>query len=276
MKKFVAAALMLALLGCGPSAPEGWLGYVEGETAMIAPPQPGWVLSVNVQRGADVKPGDTLFTLDTTNQLAARDNAASQMATAQAAIEQMRADVVRTQKELERQRALVRIGGTPKSFVEQAQASYDGAVSRLNQEEAQVDAMRASLESAEYNLSERVVRAKVAGRVEDIFFRPGEYAAAGVPVISLLSPANVYVRFFIPETEVAHVHLGDRVHVGCDGCAADLTATIAFVASDVEYTPPIIYSVENRAKLVFKAEARGATLANLRPGLPVNVTPIAH
>src|SRR5262245_61883610 len=134
MRARLAIALTLALAGCGPSAPEGWLGYVEGETAMVAPPQPGWVLSVNVARGADVHAGDILFTLDTTNQIAARDNAASQLATAQAAIEQMQADVVRTEKELERQRGLVRIGGTPRSVVEQAQAAYQGAQSRLAQE----------------------------------------------------------------------------------------------------------------------------------------------
>lgn len=276
MRPIVAALLILMLAACGPAEPEGWLGYAEGETALVAAPQPGWVLSVNVARGADVHPGDVLFTLDTTNQIAARDNAASQLATAKAAIEQMQADVVQTQKELERQRGLVRIGGTPRSALEQAQAAYQSALSRQSQQNAQVQAFEATLQSAEYNLAERIVRAKVAGRVEDIFFRPGEYASAGAPIVSILPPDYIYVRFFIPETQVSQVRLGEHVHVGCDGCAPDLSATITFIASDAEFTPPIIYSVENRAKLVFKAEARGPAIARLRPGLPVNVTPIAH
>ena len=51
---------------------------------------------------------------------------------------------------------------------------------------------------------------------------------------------------------------GQTVAIACDGCAADLTATITFIAQQEEFTPPVIYSVGNREKLVFKAEARGA------------------
>jgi HlyD family secretion protein len=276
MNRMAAAlAALVALASCGPAQPEGWLGYVEADFVMVAPPQPGWVMTMNVERGSAVKAGDVLFTLDTTAQLAARDNADSQLETARAAVVQMKADVEQTAKALERQRALVRIGATARATVEQAQAAYEGAVSRLSQQTAQVDAMRASLASAEYNLEQRTVRSKVAGRVQDIFFRPGEYAAAGAAIVSLLPPNYTYVRFFIPEGDVRRASLGETVHVGCDGCAAGLSAKITFIASDVEYTPPIIYSVENRSKLVFKAEARGPAIGNLRPGLPVNVT-LAH
>jgi len=275
VKSRTAIALAFALLlgSCGSPEDKAWLGYVEGETALIAPPQPGWIVALNVTRGQQVNPGDVLFTLDTTSQAAMHDNAASQLVAAENAIGAAKAEVERAGKELARQRGLVRIGGTPRSAVEQAQAVYDSATAQMSQLSAQADAARATLANADWVLSERTVHARVAGRVEDIFFRQGEYANAGTPVISVLPPANVYVRFFIPETQMATVRLNQPVHIGCDGCPANLTATIAFIAAQSEFTPPIIYSVGNREKLVFRAEARSTSLANLRPGLPVTVEP---
>ena len=271
--KAILLVLVIFLVGCGSPEEQGWLGYVEGETALIAPPQPGWIVALNVTRGSQVKPGDILFTLDTTGQAAVHDNAASQLAAAEDGITMAKAEVERTARELARQRDLVRIDGTPRRDLEVAQAAYDSAAAKLSQLSAQADAARAILASADWSLSERTVRARVAGQVEDIFFRAGEYANAGTPVISVLPPGNIYVRFFIPETQLATVKLGQQVQVGCDGCPPNLTAAIAFVAAQSEFTPPIIYSVGNREKLVFRAEARAPALATLRPGLPVIVTP---
>lgn len=290
-----------ALSACSAEEQQGWLGYAEGEEAFIAAPQPGWITSVEVQRGDKVAVGDMLFTLDATRELAARDNANAAIASAQAMISQAdaqaeqamaarasaQADVVRFQSESNRQQELVAIGATPQSAVETAQAALESAVARRTQAEAQraqalavrtqaeaqIQEAQAMLATAEFNLSERSVAARVAGTVQDIYFRTGEYATSA-PVLSILPPENVFVRFFIPEADVARLNLGDSVHIGCDGCPDDLTATISFIAQEVEFTPPVIYSVENRQKLVFKAEARVPGGLPLRPGLPVTITPI--
>lgn len=275
MSAHAAIALMFALVvaGCSGSENEGWLGYVEGETALIAPPQPGWILTLNAARGQQVNPGDVLFTLDATSQMTTRNTAASQLKAAEDTIGMARAEVARAAKELARQQRLVRIGATPRSAVEQARAAYDSAAAQLAQLGATADAARATLANADWALSERTVRAKTSGRVEDIFFRAGEYANAGVPVVSLLPRENVYVRFYIPEPALAGARLNQKVRIGCDGCPENLTASISFIAAQSEFTPPVIYSVGNREKLVFRAEARSPTLANLHPGLPVTVTP---
>jgi len=295
------AALFLTLAGCSAEEDPAWLGYAEGEQAFIAPPQPGWVTSIEVMRGEAVSVGDVLFTLDATRELAARDNARAaisaaeamttqadaQAAQASAVRAQADADAERFQSEYERQQGLAAIGGTPQREVETAQASLRGAVARRSaadaqraqaigaraQAEAQIEEARAALATVEFNLSERSVSARVAGTVEDIYFRTGEYAN-GAPVLSILPPENIFIRFFIPETEVATLQLGDQVRIGCDGCPEDLTANISFIAREVEFTPPVIYSVNNRQKLVFKAEARAPGGLALRPGLPVDVTPV--
>jgi HlyD family secretion protein len=240
--------------------------------------------------------------LDAVREAAARDNtqaqitaaheqgeqAMAQLAQAKAEQAQIEADIDRTAKELGRQQDLVRIGASPRRDLETAQAAYNSAVARRSQAQAlqeqavaarrQADAQAkqaaATLDTAAFNLSQRAVTSLVSGRVENVFFREGEYAGNSAPVVSILPPNNVFVRFFVPQAEVANLMLGSEVHIGCDGCPAYLTATISFIASDVEFTPPVIYSVGNRERLVFKAEARAPMGLPLRPGLPVEVWPV--
>ena len=302
MRRMAVIALTMLLAACAPEENTRWLGYVEGEAVLVAPPQPGWITTLNVQRGQQVKVGEPLFTLDAVRESAARDNAQAQIAAAreqgeqamaqlaQAKAEQaqMEADIERTAKELARQQDLVRIGASPRRDLETAQAAFNSALARRSQTQAlqgqalaarrQADAQAkqatATLDTAAFNLSQRVVTSLVSGRIENVFFREGEFAGNSAPVVSILPPNNVFVRFFVPQAEVANLMLGTEVHIGCDGCAPDLTATISFIASEVEFTPPVIYSVGNRERLVFKAEARAPMGLPLRPGLPVEVWPV--
>jgi HlyD family secretion protein len=97
---------------------------------------------------------------------------------------------------------------------------------------------------------------------------------AGTPVVSLLPPFRVKLRFYVPQEDVALVKMGDRVRFTCDGCPADLEAGIIYVSPRAEFTPPVIYSQSARSKLVFLIEARpDASQARLSPGLPVTVAP---
>jgi HlyD family secretion protein len=106
--------------------------------------------------------------------------------------------------------------------------------------------------------------------VQQIYYRPGEMVPAGRPVVSLLPPGNIKVRFFVAETALAKVALGDTVQVACDGCPP-IAARVTFIARAAEYTPPVIYSLEERNKLVFMIEARTDTPGALRVGQPVSV-----
>jgi HlyD family secretion protein len=300
---WVAIPAICLLASCEQPKNDYWLGYIEGELALIAPPQPGWITSIEVARGAKIKLGDALFTLDAVRELAARDNAnaaiaaaneqasqaASQIAQAQAEEAQVETDIAKNEKELARQQELVRTGATPRRDLETAQAAYDSArahrtqtvalqtqaAAARRQAQAQAHQAEANLTTAEFNLSERAVHAQIAGDVQDIYFRQGEYANAGAPVVAVLPPANVFVRFFVPEPQVSQLMLGSQVRISCDGCAAGLTGTISFIAAQAEFTPPVIYSTGNRERLVFKAEARVAGGLPIRPGVPVEVRPVA-
>jgi HlyD family secretion protein len=297
-----------------PPPPTVWQGYAEADFVMVAPTQQGLLSAVLVRRGDEVTTGASLFAQDDADDRAARDQAAQMLAQAvrqlvnleagakpteieqaEANLVAARATLVRAAADLGRGEALLPKGDATKQSVDQlradhlsAEAKVDalqaaltqsraplGRVGEIQAQRAMVAAARAVLDMAEWRLGQRRVAAPAAGRVADVMARPGETMAAGAPVVSLLPPANIFVRFFVPESDLVTVHAGDPVRLACDGCPADLSATISFISPRAEYTPPLIYSELSRSKLVFLIEARPPPdqAAKLNPGEPMEVRP---
>ena len=102
-----------------------------------------------------------------------------------------------------------------------------------------------------------------------MFFRAGEVVNAGQPVLSLLPPQNLRLRFYVPEPVLATFALGQTVAVACDSCPAGIEAKVSFISREAEYTPPVIFSEQERAKLVFRdrgAAGRGDEPADRAAG----------
>jgi len=285
-------------------------GYIEGEYVYVAAPVAGRLETLHVARGAQVAAGASLFQLDRSSEQPTRDEAAARLARAEANLADLRkgkrpselASIVAqlaqaqamlqlAEAELERRERLVASNVASREAVDQARAAYErdkARVAELQAElktaqlgartdeiqaaEAEVTAARAQLAQAEWRLDQMSQAAPQAGAVIDTLYRPGEWVAAGAPVVSLLPPDNVKVRFFVPEPRLGAIKVGDEVRVSCDACPPDLTAVISFISPDAEYTPPVIYSREMRAKLVYLVEARPRQTAPLHPGQPVDVT----
>jgi HlyD family secretion protein len=145
------------------------------------------------------------------------------------------------------------------------QKAFDDAHAALREAEAK-------LNSSQTRLTRRKVFSPATGTIQQIYYRPGEMVAASRPVLSLLPPGNLKIRFFVPEAELPKFSYGQTVRISCDGCADDIKARISFLAKSAEFTPPVIYSLEERAKLVFLIEARTDTPEKLRVGQPVSVS----
>jgi HlyD family secretion protein len=282
---------------------------VEGEYVYVAAPEGGWVSEVLVTRGAQVNVGDPLFTLDADAQLAQRDQAAAQLrqaaavlanlekgrrsdeiAALEAALTQAVANRTLAEAEFKRATELKQRGFVSQALLDTRRTQRDAAAMQVKQTAAnlalarkgarndEIAAARASAEGAkaalaraEYALSQRRIRAKVAGRIEDTLRRAGEFVPPGGAVVQLLPPQNVKLRFFVPEQLRAKFSVGTVVGVACDACAANLKGRVTFVASAAEFTPPVIYSVGSREKLVWMVEAvpEGGALT---PGQPIDVT----
>lgn len=291
---FAALVAALAQSACSGQPSDTYAGYAEGEYLYLAPREGGTVKTLNVVEGEDVAQGAPLFSLDDARHRQAVENAQAsyEAAFARAAdiasgakpaeLSEMRAALDLAQKTVARSRELYGRGLVPKAQLDRDEAALKqaraalaaGSAGRSNaiaaaQQEAQAAA--AALQTAEINLADRTVAAPAAGRIEAVFHRPGETIAAGTPVVSFLPPSRLKVRFFVPEDRLSKLKLGQGVRIACDACTAPIEGRISFIASEPQFTPPVIYSMEERHKLVYLAEARFSS-ATLRPGQPVDVS----
>jgi HlyD family secretion protein len=245
--------LAAVVAGCSDKRDPGFQGWVEADMIFVSPDEAGRVTKLNVREGDEVKSGDQLYSVDDDLQLAD--------------LNQNKATLANAQQTYDRAASLSRTGaGT--------QANLDAAISTLRVAEARVV-------TSQTRLARRKGFAPVSGTIQQIYFREGEMVAAQRPVLSIMPPGNMKIRFFVSETELPRLAIGDEVRVACDNCAADLTAKIYFIATSAEYTPPVIYSLDERNKLVYLIQARPARPDALRVGQPISVylnpkSPVAY
>lgn len=303
--------LCMALAACGDSRPTGWSGYVEGEYVYVAAPVAGTLSELGVRAGQTVARGATLFQLDDAVAKAARAQGDAQLAAAaaqaanttkgrrsdevavtRAQLLQARAQLERDEAELQRQQQLVAQEFISRSRLDDATAAAAQARARVGELEAALrvaelparadeqTAARANTSAAAQALAQLQWRETQAAQkspldalVADTYFRPGEYVPAGQPVLSLLPPTGRKARFYVPEAERGALAPGQGLSIRCDGCGAPIAARISRIATQAEYTPPVIYSNAQRAKLVFMVEALPAPADALRlqPGQPIDV-----
>ena len=301
----------VGLSACTPPSASGWSGYAEADYVYVAAPFAGRLTALGALRGESVRRGAMLFTLDADSEHAAREEAAARLASAraqaantdkgrrsdeiavtQAQLEQARAQALLAASELERQQQLLAQGFVSASRVDDARSAARSAQARVEeltaalrvaQLPARTDERRAALatasaaeqalQQARWREQQKSQSAPADARISDTFFRIGEWVGAGQPVVALLPPGATKARFFVPERELGSIALGQAVQIGCDGCGEPIPARIDFIATQPEYTPPVIYSNAQRSRLVFMVEARPDPKngARLKPGQPVDV-----
>lgn len=239
----LAAVMTLALAGCWEKKDPGFQGWVEADLLFVGPDENGRIETLNVREGDTVAKDATIFTLESELQRA-------DLAQADAAL-------INARQAFERSAALLKANAGTQRAYEDAEAGQRTAQARFN--------------SAQTRLTRRSVESPEGGVVQQVYFRTGEMVTAGRPVVALLPPGNIKVRFYVPEPLLPTIAIGGQVTVRCDGCTETRAATISFISRNAEFTPPVIYSTEERSKLVYLVEARPAQPDLFRVGQPVSV-----
>jgi HlyD family secretion protein len=244
------AVVLLVLIGGGAAyyfrgngAPTQFQGWIEADFIFVSPDEIGRIEKLSVREGDHVEKGTPLFTLDDDLQRAAVNEN-------EAYVTNAKVEYTRAEELLKKQ------VGSVKAF-DDAKAALRSAEAKLN--------------SAKTRLDRRTRVSPVAGTIQEVYFRGGEMVQPAHPIVSVLPPGNVKVRFFVPQETVPKIHIGDPVLIHCDGCRKDLVAHVSFISATAEYTPPVIYSLEERARLVFRIEAIPERPEELRIGQPADV-----
>jgi HlyD family secretion protein len=304
----VASAVLAA---CSDKPPSAWSGYAEGDYVYIAASLAGRLEAVSVKAGQSVAKGAPLFMLESEAENAAQDEAAARLAAAQAQsanldkgkrldeiavteaqLAQAQASAALARQELQRQQQLIAQGFVSKARIDDATVTLNQAQARVTELQAalrvarlpartdertasQASAMAASevLRQSRWRAGQKQQVAPADALVADVFFQIGEFIPAGQPVVSLLPPPNIKARFYVPEADLASISPGQSVTLHCDGCASPIAARISRIATQPEFTPPVIYSNAQRSKLVFMIEAKPepTDAVKLKPGQPLDV-----
>ncbi len=312
----LAPLAILALAGCSRSGPKGWQGYLEGDFVYVSSPLAGRLEKLLVAKGSRVEAGAPLFELEhaaetdalrqATQQLqASRDqledlkkgSRPEEIAALEARVAEARAAGELSKLDLVRQQALFKDGAITASDYDHARLKNESNLRAIDEEAARLGIARlggrpdavsaasavvradADAEArARWSVDQKSQSARGPALVYDTLYREGEFVTAGSPVVSLLPPSNLKVRFFVSEADVARIRTGGRVSVAIQGLPSPLEATVSYLSPQPEYTPPVLYNRDNRAKLVYMAEAVFAPGAatDLHPGQPVDVDPVAQ
>lgn len=302
---------VVLLAGCGEKPADTFPGYAEADYVRLAAPIAGTLVKLHLNPGDMAQVSAAAFVLEQDSERAAREEAQHRVARAQnlllnlrqgkrpdelaairAQLAQAQAALALSGAELARSQKLVGRDFLSPASLDQAQAAVTRDRGRVNEISAQlrqatqgargaeisaaeqdVKATQAQLAQASWKLNQKTQTTPVAGDVVDVFYREGEWVPAGAAVLTLLPAANIKARFFMPQQQLGAIAIGQTVELRCDGCGPAIPAKISFIAREAEYTAPIIYSKENRAKLVFMVEARPSLqdARRLHPGQPLEI-----
>lgn len=306
---------LLFLPGCRNQEADSFQGYIEGEYVYVSVPLGGHLEELPVSRGNEVKKGQPLFVLEREPEADRVREAESRLSQAESQLENLRkgkrpSEIASLEAQLTEARSLLALaeseftrrrklgqtdgGVVSKEEVERSARGLDAHRARVAQLTAELEtarlgarvdeiaaaedlvaAQRAVLDQAKWNLLQKTALAPAAGVVQDRLYRPGEWVPAGQPVVVLLPPENVKVRFFVPQPQLASIRLGQPFSLRFDGAPRGYPGRVTFLSTRAEFTPPVIYSDERRAKLVYMVEGEFASeiARELKPGQPVEVFP---
>ncbi len=293
---------------CAPPVPLA-TGYAEGEFILVAPVAVAQIKHVAVERGARVEAGELLVEMEKQDSEIAVAAAKAALAQAQAHLADLQvgrrpeeigvieanlasanAQADEANRTRDRISNLAERGAVTNSQKEDAisaaqiaaakvaQIEGELSVARLParpqviaQAEAAVSAAEAALSRAVWNYEQRSLSLSEPVTVFDVIRNDGEIVGPTAPILSVLGDGAVKLRLYVPETAVSGIKVGDTLIVSCDGCREGLTADITYISKEPEFTPPVIYSLGNRQKLVYLIEARPTTDSTLKPGQIVDV-----
>lgn len=301
----------LGLTACQSQQPNTELtGYIEAELRMVAAPQAGWITEQSIKEGDVVTEQQLLFKLDQVSQLAQAEQAEQNLRAAEARLQDLQkgarpeevkalssqlqeaqAKLALAEKEVVRIQALVSKGLTTQEQLDRAQtdvavsqaqvktieqniqvAGLGGRIDALIGAEANIRAASANYDEKQYQLAQRTQLSQLNGLVYEVYYHQGEYVPTTAPVLAIRLTDQDKVRFHVPQEQMTQVQLGQTIQVNADGLATPVSAKVTYIASTAEFTPPVIYSKDSRAKLVFLVEATLPANHDLKPGLPVDIT----
>jgi len=309
-KSVLTLTMILLISSCSREDHKQFQGYVEGENIYLASPYFGILTELKVTRGEHVNKGQLLFQLDPNPQQLnisqvqgeleqskntlvdlEKPRRLPEISAIEAQIEQANSQIQLAQIRVDRYQKLYKRQAIDKDSVDAAIAHWEqqkqlkqqyesnlalaklgGRDDQVKAQKAKINSLQAKLNEAKWELAQKTVFAPASGVIFDIYYRVGEFVATQQPVVSLLTPHNIRIEFFVPLEYLSKVQVGKKISFECDGCEKNNAAVVSYISPEVEYIPPLVYARDNYSKLVFRIKASISKPTLFKPGQPVMVT----
>jgi HlyD family secretion protein len=267
---FIFSAFLIA--GCTKKDSNIYQGYAEGRYTYISVNFPGVLQKLNVQRGMTVNQNDPLFVLDQEPEKSSYEKTLALLNQAKSGVTQTESSLTLNKNTYLRTKELFNKKAVSLEALDQAKSAYEQSESQLNQSKENVKSLEAALQQTRWQIQQKTLVSPKAAYVFDTYYLQGEWVPQGQPILSLLSPEDIKIIFFVNEKILSKLRLNQIISINCDGCQKTYSANITFISPTAEYTPPIIYSDERRDKLVYRIEAFPKDPTLFHPGQPVKVS----
>lgn len=306
----VCLLLTASLSGCDQSPRTIFQGYVEGEFTYISAETAGKIEKILVERGQQVSVGQKLVILDAEQQLKQlaienkkleseratlddlnKGQRPQELSVINAQIAQARHEAQTAASKLMRYRKIKKQGYVSDFELQQIESESQQKNARVNEllsqlashklpsrsdqilaQHARMESVKEELGKSKVDLDKRSLFSSVPGNIYDVMYHAGEVITPGQPILSLLAEDALKVRFFVPNKQLASLAVGQQIKIWIDGLDKPILAEIRFISPKAEYTPPVIYSKDQRERMVFMIEAVPfGYVQTLKLGQPVEV-----
>lgn len=264
--------IVLVLMGCNEKD-DSYNGYIDADLIYLSANFSGRLTDLAVLRGQSIQKDQFLFKLEQTSEqygvemsqlsdkslLAQRAQILSKIHYGEinyARVLKMRSHEAASQNDLD-------VAKNDLSVLKEKLAEID----------AQIKSSEVNVADNQWRMQRKESFSPDEGIVFDTYYNKGEFVQAGQPVLALITSQHIKVVFFVPETELAKIKLDEKIKVSADGNPKLAVGKIFYISNIAEYTPPIIYSREERQRLVFRVEANviSPQLKALHLGQPVTL-----
>lgn len=260
----------LLLVGCKQES-KSYNGYVDADLVYLSADYAGRLTDLAVQRGQLVKKNDFLFKLEQTSE--EYDLEMSKLTTKDllAQRQQILAQLHFNEINYFRTLGMRRKNAASQNDLDMALRDLDVSKQQLADIDAKIDSNKIESKYKQWKVLRKERFAPESGLVFDTYYTKSEYVQGGYPILSLITKEHIKAVFFVPEPKLSRIRLNQKVIILTELGGRFAKGHINYISNIAEYTPPIIYSREESARLVFRVEAKidAPNLQQVHLGLPV-------
>lgn len=273
MRKLASLFLITTLLCACKDGEKQYNGYIDADLTYLSSNYSGRLAELFVHRGETVHKNQLLFKLEQTSEQYAVESSHLNENNLMAQKQEILAQLHYSELNYQRTSKMRQQQSASQNDLDVAKKDIDVLNNQLKAIDFQIQASHIATSDKRWQKSRTENVTEDNGLIFDTYYTPREFVQAGQPVLSLITKKHIKVIFYAPEAELSHITLNQKIKISSDGTSPLATGHISYISNIAQYTPPIIYSREERQDLVFRVEASIDTpdLQHIHLGQPVSL-----